>query len=323
MTPIPPKKIYVAGHTGLVGSALTRVIKETTPSQLVTRTHAELDLRDAAAVDRFLSSERPDCVILAAARVGGILANKTHPVEFLLDNLSIQSSVISACYTHGVARLLVFGSNCTYPPSAPQPIVESALLTGPFEPTNSAFATAKLAGIELCRAYNHQFGTHFLVVVPTGLYGSGDNYDENDSHVTAAMIRRFHEAKIRDLAAIRIWGSGKPLRELLYSEDCARAAVLLATLGQTSFKELIEKSYYPIINIGGGQEISILELAKLVAGIVGYTGTIETDSSKPDGAQRKLLDCTRLKELDWHPKVSLEQGLKLAYADYLVRQTNS
>lgn len=319
MISTPPRKIYVAGHTGLAGSALARIIKETTPSQLVTRTHSELDLRNAAAVDHFLSMEKPDCVILAAARVGGILANKSHPVEFLLDNLSIQSNIITSCHTHGVARLLVFGSNCTYPPSAPQPIVESALLAGPFEPTNSAFATAKLAGIELCRAYNHQFGTHFLVVMPTGLYGTGDNYDENHSHVTAAMIRRFHEAKIRNLASVRIWGSGKPLRELLYSEDCARAAIQLAWLGQEMFKELIDKGYYPLINIGGGQEVSILELARRVAGIVGYTGMIETDPSKPDGAQRKLLDCTRLKELGWHPTVSLDQGLELAYADYLAR----
>ena len=322
MISTPPKKIYVAGHTGLVGSALARVITETIPSQLVTRAHSELDLRDAAAVDRLLSREKPDCVILAAARVGGILANRDQPVEFLLDNLSIQSNVINACYTHGVNRLLVFGSNCTYPPSAPQPIRESALLTGPLEPTNSAFATAKLASIELCRAYNHQYGTHYLVVMPTGLYGTGDNYDENNSHVTAAMIRRFHDAKVRNLAGVRIWGSGKPLRELLYSEDCARATTQLACLSGEKFKELIDKDYYPLINIGGGQEVSILELAKLVAGIVGYTGTIEIDSSKPDGAQRKLLDCTRLKELGWHPKVSLEQGLKLAYADYLVRQTN-
>lgn len=316
---MPPKKFYVAGHTGLVGSALTKIIKETTQSRLVTQTHSELDLCDRAAVDDFFAREKPDCVILAAAKVGGILANMSHPVEFLLDNLSIQSNVINACHTHGVDRLLIFGSNCAYPPSAPQPIAESALLTGPFERTNSAFATAKLAGIELCRAYNHQFGTNYLVAMPTGLYGPGDNYDENNSHVTAAMIRRFHEAKIRHLAGIRIWGSGKPLRELLYSEDCARAVIQLASLDQETFRELTGKDYYPLINIGGGQEVSILELAKRVAGIVGYEGTIDADPSKPDGAPRKLLDCTRMNELGWHPKVLLDQGLEFAYADYLAR----
>jgi GDP-L-fucose synthase len=315
-----PKKFYVAGHTGLVGSALTRIIKKEAQSLLVTQTHSELDLRDRAAVNNFFAREKPDCVVLAAAKVGGILANMNHPVEFLLDNLSIQSNVINACYAHGVNRLLIFGSNCAYPPSAPQPIVESALLTGPLERTNSAFATAKLAGIELCRAYNHQFGTNYLVVMPTGLYGPGDNYDESNSHVTAAMIRRFHEAKIGNLAGIRIWGSGKPLRELLYSEDCARATIQLACLDQEKFKELIGRSYYPLINIGGGQEVSILELAKRVAEIVGYTETIETDPSKPDGAPRKLLDGTRMKEFGWHPKIPLDQGLGLAYADYLARQ---
>jgi len=316
---MPPKKFYVAGHTGLVGSALTRTIKDATQSLLVTQTHSELDLRDRAAVDDFIAREKPDCVILAAARVGGILANERYPVEFLLDNLSIHSNVINACYAHCVDRLLVFGSNCVYPPSAPQPITESALLTGPFERTNSAFATAKLASIELCRAYNQQFGTNYLVVMPTSLYGPGDNYDEHNSHVTAAMIRRFHDAKIQNLAGIRIWGSGEPLRELLYSEDCARAVVKLACLDQEKFRELAKRDYYPLINIGGGQEVSIRNLAERVAGIVAYTGTIETDPSKPDGAPRKLLDCTRLNELGWRPKVPLDRGLELAYADYLAR----
>lgn len=314
-----PRRIYVAGHTGLVGSALVKVIGEQSQLQLIVRPHRELDLRNADAVYDFISRERPDCVLMAAARVGGIQANKENPVEFLLENLAIQTNMLNACNAHDVERLLFFGSNCAYPRTAPQPIQESALLTGPFEPTNSAFATAKIAGIELCRAYNQQHGRRYLAVMPTGLYGPGDNYDEQNSHVVAAMIGRFHTAKTQGLDSVRIWGSGMPQRELLYNEDCARACVQLVCLDKERFDSQIDHGYYPLINIGGGQEVSILELARLVAGTVGYSGKIETDPSKPDGTPRKLLDSTRMTELGWRPRVSLAQGLKLAYADYLAR----
>lgn len=314
-----PKRIYVAGHTGLVGSALINVLKERAQSDLVIRTHAELDLRDAAAVESFFSTERPDCVILAAARVGGIMANSRYPVEFLLDNLAIATNVIAACHRHDVERLIVFGSNCAYPRETSQPIRETALLTGPFEPTNAAFATAKIAAIELCRGYNQQFGRRYLVAMPTGLYGPGDNYDPQNSHVAAAMIRRFHEAKAAQLPRVEIWGSGRPLRELLYNEDCARAGTYLAYLPVEKLDALLREGFYPLLNIGGGEEVSILELAKRIAAVVGYTGEIATDPAKPDGMPRKLLDGSRLAALGWHPQVPLDEGLKRAYADFLAR----
>lgn len=318
---MPPRKIYVAGHTGLAGSALVKVLKEERQADLVTRSHAELDLRDPAAVEVFFAAERPDCVFLAAARVGSILANNTYPVEFLSDNLAIATNVIAASYRHGVERLIVLGSNCAYPRNAAHPIQESALLTGPFEPTNAAFATAKIAAIELCRGYNQQFGTRFLVVMPTSLYGPGDNYDPMNSHVAAAMIRRFHEAKQAGAASVAIWGSGTPRRELLYNEDCARAGTHLAYLPEEKFDVLLKEGLYPLLNIGGGVEVSILELARRVAKVVGYDGVITTDPTKPDGMPRKLLDGSRLAALGWRPEVPLEEGLKRAYADFLARQT--
>lgn len=265
--------------------------------------------------------ERPDCVFLSAARVGGILANSHFPVEFLLDNLAIEINVITSCHRYDVRRLIVFGSNCAYPRDAAQPIPESALLTGPLEPTNSAFATAKIAAIELCRAYNQQYGRHYLVVMPTGLYGPGDNYDPRNSHVTAAMIRRFHEAKQAGLPGVDIWGTGSPLRELLYHEDCARAGTHLAFLAEDKFEALLQAGFYPLLNIGGGEEVSILELARRVAAVVGYTGTIATDPTKPDGMPRKLLDGSRLAALGWCPQVPLAEGLQRAYADFLARHT--
>lgn len=317
---MPPRKIYVAGHSGLAGSALVKVLKEERQANLVTRPHAELDLRDATAVEAFFAAEKPDCVFLAAARVGGILANNSYPVEFLLDNLAIEMNVITACHRHDVERLIVFGSNCAYPRQTAQPIPETALLTGPFEPTNAAFATAKIAAIELCRAYNQQYGRHYLVVMPTGLYGPGDNYDPKNSHVAAAMIRRFHEAKQAGLPGVDIWGSGSPLRELLYNEDCARAGTHLAYLADDKFEALLQAGFYPLLNIGGGEEVSILELARRVAAVVGYTGTIATDPTKPDGMPRKLLDGSRLAALGWRPQVPLAEGLRRAYADFLARQ---
>lgn len=314
------QKIYVAGHTGLAGSALVKVLTEQGQAHVITRSHAELDLRDPAKVEDFFSTERPDCVFLAAARVGGILANNSYPVEFLLDNLAISTNVISASHRHGIKRLIAFGSNCAYPRNAEHPIKESALLTGSFEPTNAAFAAAKIAAIELCRGYNQQFGTRYLVVMPTSLYGPGDNYDPANSHVAAAMIRRFHEAKMAGARSVVIWGTGTPLRELLYNEDCARAGTLLASLDDKKFDALLKEGFYPLLNIGGGEEVSILELANRVAKVVGYTGDITTDPSKPDGMPRKLLDESRLAALGWHPEISLEEGLQRAYADFLARE---
>lgn len=316
------RKIYVAGHTGLVGSALVKVLTEQCQANPITRTHGELDLRDPAKVEDFFSAEHPDCVFLAAARVGGILANKTYPVEFLRDNLAITTNVISACHRYGAERLIVFGSNCAYPRNAEHPIKESALLTGSFEPTNAAFATAKIAAIELCRGYNQQFGTRYLTVMPTSLYGPGDNYDPMNSHVAAAMIRRFHEAKETGSGSVAIWGTGTPLRELLYNEDCARAGTLLASLADEKFDALLKDGFYPLLNIGGGEEISILELARRVAKVVGYKGDITTDPTKPDGMPRKLLEGSRLAALGWQPEVSLDDGLKRAYADFLARKAN-
>lgn len=314
-----PRTCYIAGHAGLLGSALQRTLTAQGGTTLITRTHSDLDLRNREAVDRLFAETHPGHVFLAAARVGGIFANAHQPVEFLLDNLAIQTNIINASHAHDVDRLIVIGSNCIYPREAQQPVAETALLTAPFEPTNSAFATAKLAAIELCRAYNHQHGRHFLVAMPASIYGPGDNYDPQHSHVAAAMIRRFHEAKLAGLSSVRIWGSGTPQRELLYSEDCARALIHLAELDDERFNALVHRDFYPLINIGGGQEMSILALARRVAEIVGYSGTIETDATKPDGAPRKLLESSRLSETGWKPKISLDQGLKLAYTDFLER----
>lgn len=309
--------LQIFGHTGLLGGALTRFLSAN--QGLPLPTHDELDLRDANAVRRFLMDGQPECVLLAAARVGGIQANIDKPVEFLADNLSINTNVIRASFEAGVKRLILLGSNCSYPKNAPQPIPESELFNGPCEPTNSAFAMAKLAAIELCRAYNHQYGTRYLVVMPTSLYGPGDKYDPQNSHVAAAMIRRFVHAKASGSAVETIWGSGSPLRELLYVDDCARACLQLADLPEAQFDAVLAANRYPVINIGGGTEISILKLAQKVADIVGYTGEIRTDPTKPDGVPRKLLDNSRMAALGWQAKVSLDEGLRLALADYQAR----
>lgn len=310
-------RTFIAGHRGLLGSALVRAA--TTDSTLILPTRNALDLRDAAAVEHFMQAERPSRVILAAARVGGIHANSTYPVEFLADNLAIYTNVIESARRVGVARLVFVGSNCCYPRAAPQPIAEASLFQGEVEPTNSAFAMAKLAAIELCRACNQQYGTRYLAVMPTSLYGPGDNYDLANSHVAAAMIRRFVQAA-KDRAPVEtIWGSGAPLRELLYVDDCAAAIHLLADLPDAQFDALLAASRYPVINIGGGTEVSILKLAQKVADIVGYTGEIRTDPAKPDGVPRKLLDNSRMAALGWQAKVSLDEGLRLALADYQAR----
>ncbi|WP_018606573.1 GDP-L-fucose synthase family protein [Uliginosibacterium gangwonense] len=312
------QRLYVAGHRGLLGSALTRKAE---PARYTVLDSCHLDLRNTSTTDPFFAKHKPDLVILAAAKVGGIHANSTQPVEFLADNLAIYSNVIHSAYQAEVKRLIFVGSNCSYPRNAPQPIPESELLNGPVEPTNSAFAMAKLAAIELCRAYNQQYGTRYLAVMPTSLYGPGDNFDPKNSHVMAAMIRRFVAAKASNSPVETIWGTGTPLRELLYVDDCADACLFLAGLPDEQFDAILQAQRYPVINIGGGTERSILQIAQDVAAAVGYTGKIVTDPSKPDGVPRKLLDNGRLAALGWQARTSYAEGLRLAIQDYLARFT--
>lgn len=317
-------KIYVAGHRGLVGSALKRNLHEKGFTNLIARTHCELDLTDQKETLRFFSEEKPDFVFLAAAKVGGILANNSFPADFIRVNLEIQTNVINAAYRFGVKRLLFLGSSCIYPKLAPQPMKEEYLLTGPLEPTNRPYALAKIAGIEMCWSYNRQFGTRFLAAMPTNLYGPGDNYDLNSSHVIPALIRKFHEAKVNKQPAVVVWGSGQPKREFLYSEDMADACVHLMSLPDSAFDPLISNDEGaneifapPLVNIGVGDDISIADLALLVKSTVGYEGQIVFDTSKPDGTPRKLMDVKRLQELGWTAPTSLPDGLKLAYRDFL------
>ncbi len=317
-------KIYVAGHRGLVGSALLRTLQAKGYTRLITRTHAELDLSDQAAVEAFFASERPDYVFLAAAKVGGILANNTYPAEFIRDNLAIQTNVIHAAWKHGVKRLLFLGSSCIYPKHCPQPMREEYLLTGPLEPTNRPYAIAKIAGIEMCWSYNRQYGTRFLAVMPTNLYGPGDNYHPENSHVIPALIRKFHTAKVNNHPRVTVWGTGTPRREFLYSDDLADACVFLMRLPPEQFDALLGSDEAatgvfmpPLINIGVGEDLTIRELAQLVRRVVGFEGDIEFDPSKPDGTPRKLLDVSRLSGLGWRASTPLESGLTAAYADYL------
>ncbi len=314
-------RIYVAGHRGLVGSAIVRRLQAAGYANIITRTHAELDLTHQPAVQEFLSSERPEYVFLAAARVGGILANDTYPAEFIEQNLAIQNSVIHESWRVGVKRLLFLGSSCIYPRDCPQPIKEEYLLTGPLESTNRAYAIAKIAGIEMCWSYNRQYGTRFLALMPTNLYGPGDNYDLQNSHVVPALIRKMHEAKERGVPEVIVWGTGQPRREFLYSEDMADACGFLMSMEDNAFSSLItHDSSPPLINIGCGVDLTIRELAELVAKTVGFKGTLKFDTSKPDGTPRKLLDVGRLFALGWRPTVQLDAGIKAAYLDFLQRQ---
>lgn len=318
-------KIYVAGHRGMVGSAIVRnlVARRHDPSSIVGRTHAELELTDAAAVDAFFAAEKPTQVYLAAARVGGIHANNTYPADFIRDNLAVQTNVIHAAYAHGVERLLFLGSSCIYPRLAPQPLSEASLLTGPLEPTNRPYALAKIAGIEMCWSYNRQYGTRFLAGMPTNLYGPGDSYHPENSHVFPALIRRFHEAKVADAETVAIWGTGTPRREFLFADDMAGACVHLMNLPDEQFVPLLaadrSDGVAPVVNIGVGEDITIAELAKLIAQTVGFEGRIEFDASKPDGTPRKVLDCTRLNGLGWRARTSLHEGLEAAYQDFKSR----
>jgi GDP-L-fucose synthase len=306
-------RIYIAGHRGLVGSAICRRLRTLGFNELLLRRHAELDLTDARVTENFFEAERPDYVFLAAAKVGGILANDTYPADFIRENLRIQANVIEASYRVGVRRLIFLGSSCIYPKVCPQPIKEEYLLTGALEPTNRAYALAKIAGIELCWAYNRQFGTRYLSVMPTNIYGSGDNYDLQSSHMLPALIRRVAEAKAEGRRQLSVWGSGTPRRELLYSDDIADACVFLINLPKERYSELISEEEPPLINVGTNIDFTIREIAELVCRVLKYDGEIVLDPSKPDGTPRKLLDSSRINALGWHAKISLERGIQMAY----------
>jgi GDP-L-fucose synthase len=310
-------RIYVAGHTGLLGSALVRRLQAAGYRDLVLKTHSELDLADAGAVRHFFAENRPQYVFLAAAKVGGILANHTLPADFIFENLKIETNVIFESWRSGVERLLFLGSSCIYPRLAPQPLREESLLDGPLESTNRAYAVAKIAGIEMCSACNRQYGTRFLAAMPTNLYGPGDNYHPSESHLVPALIRKMHEAKIAGSRQVTIWGSGTPRRELLHSEDAADACIFLLGLPSQPFSQLLSRDEAaPLVNIGCGQDMTVHELAALVAEVVGVAPTLVFDSSMPDGTPRKLLDSSRLAGLGWKPRISLREGLAQTYADF-------
>lgn len=313
-------KVYVAGHRGLVGSALVRRLAGT-DCTLIMRTHRELDLADRLAVDAFFRAERPEQVFLAAAKVGGIHANATYPADFIHANLAIQTNVIDAAFRYGVERLIFLGSSCIYPRDCPQPIVEASLLSGPLEETNRAYAIAKIAGVEMCRAYNHQHGTRFLAVMPTNLYGPNDNYDLDNSHVLPALIRKMHEAKHSGAPEVTVWGTGRPFREFLHSDDLADACAFLMNLPDERYAELLTDANAPaLINIGSGIDQSIRDVALVVQEVVGYGGRLVFDPSRPDGTPRKLLDVSRMRALGWQAAIDLRAGIANAYADFLKRQ---
>ena len=299
-------KIYVAGHTGLVGSAIVRLLKRKGYGNIVTRTSSELDLRDQAAVMEFFNDEKPRFVFLAAAKVGGIMANQSYPADFIFDNLAIQNSVIHSAYLSGVEKLLFLGSSCIYPKNAPQPIKEDYLMTGFLEPTNAPYAIAKIAGINMCHSYHRQYGCKFVSVMPTNLYGPGDNYHLQNAHVLPALIRKFHEAKINNHNSVTVWGTGKPRREFLHVDDAAMACYFL-----------MQKYDSPeIINIGSGMDHTIREMAHLIKQITGFTGSLIFDENKPDGTLRKLLDVEKINQLGWQSAIELEEGLVRTYADF-------
>src|SRR5579859_1190921 len=305
----PSSKVYIAGHRGMVGSAIWRALAGQGYTNLLGKASAHLDLRNQEAVNSFMRGEKPDYVFLAAAKVGGILANNSYKGDFIYDNLIIEANVIKAAHDAGVKKLMLLGSSCIYPKFAPQPIREDSLLTGALEPTNDAYAVAKIAGIKLCQSFHEQFNDNFISVMPSNLYGYGDNYHPQNSHVLPALIRRFHEAKIKELPAVVMWGTGTPRREFLFADDLAQACVFLM------------KEYHSpqIINVGTGSDVSIQELAGLIADAVGYPGEIGNDLSKPDGTPRKLLDVSRIHAMGWRHKTELKEGIKLAYEDFLKR----
>ncbi len=306
-------RIFVAGHRGLVGSAIRRALEQKGYSNLLLRTHAEVDLSDRSATHAFFDRERPEYVFLAAAKVGGILANDTYPADFIRENLEIQTSVIDASYRGGVKRLLFLGSSCIYPKLAPQPIKEEYLLTGPLEPTNRAYALAKIAGIEMCWSYNRQFGTRYLAAMPTNLYGPGDNFDLKGSHVLPALMRKVAEAKFAGEKKLMVWGTGRPRREFLYSDDLAEACVHLLNLSELQYENLITTNEAPLINIGTGHDLTIRELALLVSKVLEFDCELEFDTSRQDGTPQKLLDVSRINALGWKAKVSLEEGIRRTF----------
>jgi GDP-L-fucose synthase len=315
-----PDRIYVAGHRGMVGSAIVRTLlaQGVPQTSIITRTHAELDLCNQAAVTTFFETERPTQVYLAAARVGGIHANNTYPADFIYDNLMMQANVIHAAHVHGVQKLLFLGSSCIYPRLAPQPMAEDALLTGTLEPTNEPYAIAKIAGIKLCESYNRQHGRDYRSVMPTNLYGPGDNYHSENSHVIPALIRRFHEAKANATPQVVIWGSGTPRREFLYVDDMADASVFVMGLAPQTYATQAHPQLSHI-NVGYGADVTIAELAQTVCRVVGFQGTMVFDASKPDGAPRKWMDSGRLNRIGWRASVDLEAGLRQAYAEFVSR----
>jgi GDP-L-fucose synthase len=312
-------RIYLAGHRGLAGGAIARQLAAQQCRNVIVRGHAELDLEDSVATHRFFDQQRPEVVFVAAARVGGILANSTDPVGFLMRNLKIQLNVIEAAYAVGVQRLFFLGSSCIYPRDCPQPIRESFLLTGPLEPTNRPYALAKIAGIEMCWSFNRQHGTRYLAAMPTNLYGPGDNYDPEGSHVLPALIRKIHEAKAAGARQVVIWGSGTPRREFMHADDLARALMFLADLDQERFGALTDPGVCPLINVGTGIEHTIAELAHSVAEALGFDGEFIYDRSKPDGTPRKIMDSSRIHTLGWKPAIGLKEGLAGTYRDFLAR----
>jgi GDP-L-fucose synthase len=320
ITDNPRKRIYVAGHRGMVGSAIVRALVQRGYSNIVTRTHAELDLIDQAQVRAFFSSEKIDEVYLAAARVGGIHANNTYPAEFIYQNMMIEANIIHQAWRSGVKKLLFLGSSCIYPRLAEQPIKEDFLLTGPLEPTNEPYAVAKIAGIKLCESYNRQYGTDYRSVMPTNLYGPGDNYHPENSHVLPAMIQRFHEAKVNGAEKVMIWGTGKPRREFLYVDDMADASLHVMELAPAVYAANTS-AMLSHINVGSGEEITIRDLVELVRKVVGYSGEIEFNSAKPDGSPRKLIDSSKLAALGWKPKMRLADGIAETYRRFVAERS--
>jgi GDP-L-fucose synthase len=311
-------KIYVAGHQGMVGSAILRVLKNKGYKNIVARSHKELDLTNQLAVNEFFQNEKPDQVYLAAAKVGGIFANNTYPADFIYINIMIESNVIHAAYRYGVQKLLFLGSSCIYPKLADQPIKEESLLSGYLESSNEPYAIAKIAGIKLCESYNRQYNLDYRSVMPTNLYGIGDNYHPENSHVIPALIRRFHEAKKNEVPSVTIWGSGQPKREFLYVDDMADASIFTMELSKTMY-ESCTKPMQNFLNVGFGSDITILELAMIIKKVIAFEGEIRFDLTKPDGSPKKLMDSSRLNHLGWKPKINLEKGLKNAYQDFLMR----
>ena len=311
-------KVYIAGHNGMVGKAIVRSLRNEGFNNLIMRSHLELDLIDQEAVRSFFEIERPDQVYLAAARVGGIYANDTYPAEFIYQNLMIEANVIHAAWQSGVKKLLFIGSSCIYPKFASQPISEESLLTGILEPTNEPYAIAKIAGIKLCESYSRQYGVDYRSIMPTNLYGPGDNYHPLNSHVIPGLIQKFHNAKLTNSTKVEVWGTGKPRREFLYVDDMASASVYLMNIDKNKFEKLTPPNQNHI-NVGYGEDLTIHDLAFLIADTIGYEGKIEFDTNKPDGTPRKILDCTRVNSFGWRPKIDLKTGLKEAYKDFLFK----